>query len=766
MIERIDDMGVVFIGNYLPRRCGIATFTTDICEAVAREMADPATVFSAVMNDVPEGYDYPDRVKLELGQNAQADYLRAADFINFSRVSAACLQHEYGIYGGDEGSNILLTLRQLRVPVVTTLHTVLENPNPSQKKVLQEICELSARVVVMSERALGMLNQVYSVKEGKALMIPHGIPDVPFMDPNYYKDKFNVEGRRVVLTFGLLSPDKGIENMIEAIAKVVAKHRDVVYIILGATHPAILRSTGDEYRISLRRRVDALGLNQSVIFQNRFVELEELCEFLGMADIYVTPYLKQEQITSGTLAYSLGAGKAVISTPYWYAEEMLADGRGILVPFRDPDALADSMNLLLDDEVKRHGMRKKAYQYCRSMVWKEVSRAYLTLFSDVIQETKKRSVKKPVYRSKIISSTNVPEPKMDHLLRLTDSTGILQHASYTIPKYEHGYCLDDNARALVVATKYYRIFRDTRILRVLTPYLAFTQFAQREDGWFKNFLTYDRRFADDGGSDDCFGRALWGLGYTIAFAPTAFRALAKEIFDRAVPKIDVLNLRGSAYAILGLHYYLDQYSGAAEMRRLMSMLGERLVSAYRDNEGKNWKWFEQSLNYGNAIIPHALFLAAYRTNQAEFMEIAEESLDFLFQEQLREDHLSLVGSNGWYPRGGKKAQFDQQPIDASKLIEACKTAYRRTKKKIYLDRMRICFDWFLGNNDVGVPIYDFRTGGCNDGLTPTGANLNQGAESTLSFLLSLMTMYEISGLMQDTVDEEQTPQVGEFSMNS
>jgi glycosyltransferase involved in cell wall biosynthesis len=721
---------------------------------VAKEVNDPRTVFAAAMDDIPEGYDYPDRVKFELGQNAQADYLRAADFINFSSVSAVCLQHEYGIYGGDDGSNILLTLRQLRVPVVTTLHTVLEAPSENQLKVLKEICRLSARVVVMSERALGMLHNIYDVEEGKAVMIHHGIPDVPFMDPNYFKDKFNVEGRRVILTFGLLSPDKGIENAIQAMQPVVEKHPDVVYIILGATHPAILRSRGDEYRVGLRRLVDSLGLEENVNFQNRFVELEELCEFLGMADIYVTPYLKREQITSGTLAYSLGAGKAVVSTPYWYAEEMLADNRGVIVPFSDPDALAESVIHLLDDEVHRHAMRKKAYQYCRSMIWKEVSRQYISLFEETIREVKTQKALKPIYRSKIISSTNVPEPKLDHLRRLTDSFGILQHATFTIPNFHHGYCTDDNARALVVATKYYRIFKDNRILRLLTTYLAAVHYAQKEDGWFRNFYTIDRRPLDDGGSDDCFGRALWGTGYAIAFAPQAFRALAKEIFDKALPRLGELNLRGSAYAILGLHYYLDQYPGATEVRKRIGKLADSIMRHYKNSRTDDWRWFEPIVTYGNAEIPHALFLSAYRTHKSEYMEVAEESLDFLFSVQTKGKHLSLIGSNGWYPKGGVKADFDQQPIDASNLIEASKTAYRHTKKMSYLDRMRICFDWFLGSNDVGVPVYDFRTGGCNDGLSPSGANLNQGAESTLSFLLSLMTMYEISGLMQDTVDDD------------
>ena len=757
MSDTLNNLGIVFLGNYLPRRCGIATFTTDLCEAVAREASDGGMVFAAAMNDTAEGYDYPERVKFELGQNAQADYLRAADFLNFSKVNAVCLQHEYGIFGGDDGSNILLTLRQLRVPVVTTLHTVLENPSQGQKKVLKEIGQLSARIVVMSHRAIKMLREGYDVEESKVVMIPHGIPDVPFMDPNYYKAKFNVEGRRVILTFGLLGPDKGIDSAIKAMKTVVTKHPDVVYMILGATHPHILRYHGEEYRVNLRRMVDALGLEDHVMFQNRFVNLEELCEFLGMADIYVTPYLKREQITSGTLAYSLGAGKAVVSTPYWYAEEMLAEDRGVLVPFNDPTALANGLIDLLDDNVRIHVIRKNAYDFCRSMIWQEVSRRYIALFQEVIREGGKDKRTQPVFPHKIISSTNVPEPRLDHLRRLTDTTGILQHAKYTIPNFSHGYCVDDNARALVVATKYYRIFRDQRILKLLTPYLSFVQYAQRDDGWFRNFVGYDRRFMDEGGSDDCFGRALWGLGYTIAFAPTAFRALAKELFDKALPRLDDLNLRGAAYAILGLHYYLEQYSGASEMRRIIDQLGARILALYRTASTKEWRWFEPIIAYGNGIIPHALFLAAYRAEKNEYRVLAEESLDFLFEIQTVDGRLSLVGSNGWFSKGGSRAKFDQQPIDASKLIEACKTGYRRTKKKIYLERMRICFDWFLGNNDTGVPIYDFRTGGCFDGLTPSGANLNQGAESTLSFLLSLMTMYEISGFISEVaVEEKQT----------
>src|SRR4051794_15438858 len=359
---------IAFVGDYLPRKCGIATFTHDMYASVAGQFAD-AECFVVPVNDRPIGYDYPPEVRFEIDEQDLDSYLRAADFLNFANTDVVCLQHEYGIYGGPAGSHILGLLRDLRMPVVTTLHTVLREPDVDQRRVLMQLADLSARVVVMTGRAKAFLREIYGVPEVKIDLIAHGIPDTPFVDPDPYKERFGVEGRSVALTFGLLSPNKGIEHMLRAVPEVLESFPDFVYIVLGATHPGLVRDQGERYRLSLERLARELGIRKHVIFYNRFVELNELTEFIRAADVYVTPYLNPAQITSGTLAYSFGCGKAIVSTPYWHAEELLANGRGVLVPFADPRALAEEICGLLRDEPRRTAMCAQAYRLGREMIW-------------------------------------------------------------------------------------------------------------------------------------------------------------------------------------------------------------------------------------------------------------------------------------------------------------------------------------------------------------------------------------------------------------
>ena len=442
---------IAFIGNYLPRQCGIATFTTDLCEAIAAEHPD-TTCIAVPVNDVEEGYAYPTRVRFELTEKDLQSYRRAADFLNINSVDLVCLQFEYGIFGGRAGSHILALLRDLRVPIVTTLHTILREPDAHQRRVLQEVAALSDRLVVMSKRGAEFLEQVYQVAPEKIDSIPHGIPDMPFVDPSFHKDLFGVEGKVVLLSFGLLSANKGIENVIAALPAILAKHPNVVYFIVGATHPHVLKQDGETYRLSLQWLAQEKGVEGQVIFYNRFVSAEELVEFIGAADIYITPYLNPAQIVSGTLAYTVGAGKAVISTPYWHAEEMLDDGRGVLVPFRDPASLADQVTRLLDDEATRHGMRKRAYLYGRDMIWPQVARRYMASFRRARSE--RRHFTPPDFVVKPLDKrpAELPPLKLDHLRRMTDGTGMFQHAIFTVPNYHEGYTIDDNARALTVGT--------------------------------------------------------------------------------------------------------------------------------------------------------------------------------------------------------------------------------------------------------------------------------------------------------------------------
>ncbi len=700
------------------------------------------------MNDTPEGYRYPPQVRFEVNQWSLADYRLAADFLNMNRVDVVCLQHEFGIFGGEHGSHILDLLGNLRMPLVTTLHTVLQAPNPGQMAVTRRIAQLSDRLVVMSRRAVGILRDVYGVPAGKIVMIHHGIPDVPFVDPNYYKDQYGVEGRKVILTFGLLSPGKGIETMIDALPAVVEKHPEAVYIVLGATHPHVKREQGEAYRLSLQRRARELRVDEHLIFHNRFVDLKELCEFLGAADIYVTPYLNREQIVSGTLAYALGNGKATVSTPYWYAEEMLAEGRGRIVPFRDAAALAGQVNDLFTREVERHAMRKRAYTFCRDMVWKEVARKYLEVFSEVKQE--RESSPRPVFRAKTMEAMpqEVPQPKLDHIIRLTDDVGILQHAKFIVPDRYHGYCTDDNSRALIAVLMAQDLITDSdAVTNLACTYISFLHHAFNEEtGRFRNFMGYDRRWLEEAGSEDSHGRAVWGLGEAVALAQSEdIRAAAQGVFEKALPALaDFTSPRSWAFALTGIHAYLRRFSGNSEVRRIRERLAERLIRLYRQNAGDDWPWIEDIVAYANGKISQALITAGRCMKRDEMLEAGLRSLEWLLEIQTdRKGHFVPVGCNGWYRRGGEKARFDQQPIEALDMIEACREAYEATGDSKWITQAQRCLEWFLGRNDLNVPLYDHKSGGCCDGLHADGPNRNQGAEATLVCFLSLLNIQHL-----------------------
>lgn len=739
---------VVLIGNYVPRQCGIATFTADLLTALAAE--DPASEYWAVaMNDIPEGYPYPAQVRFEVNQHLSAEYRLTADFLNMNRVEVACLQHEFGIFGGENGAHILEMLSGLRMPLVTTLHTVIQDPSVGQTAVMRRIAQLSDRLVVMSHKAVGILQEVYGVAPEKIAFIPHGIPDVPFVDPNFYKDRFGVEGRKVILTFGLLSPGKGIETVIDALPQVVRKNPEAIYIVLGATHPHIRKTRGETYRLSLQNRARELGVGGHIIFHNRFVDLEELCEFIGAADIYVTPYLGREQITSGTLAYALGSGKATISTPYWYAEEMLADGRGRLVPFRDPDAMAAEINNLLDREVERHAMRKRAYTFCREMIWKEVARKYLEVFDEVKREREKRP--RAVFLTRTLNSSplEMPQPKLDHIARLTDDVGIMQHAKYVIPDRCHGYCTDDNSRALIAVLMAKDLVSDSeRLTDLVYTYLGFLNHAfDKRAGRFRNFMDYERRWKDEPGSQDSHGRALWSLGKVIEMAESNdIREAALELFERALPlTLEFDAPRAWAFTLEGIRSYLRKFGGDSEARRIQEKLAVRLYELRQKCASDDWPWIEEIVTYDNGSISRALITSGSWLQREDILEAGLISLEWLMKIQTRSGgHFAPVGNKGWFPRGGVMARFDQQPIETYSMIDACRCAYEQTRNPKWLEYARCCLEWFLGRNDLGVHLYDQVTGGCCDGLQAVGPNLNQGAESTLACFMSLVNLHQIN----------------------
>ncbi|MFZ0304098.1 MAG: glycosyltransferase family 4 protein [Terracidiphilus sp.] len=757
---------IAFVGNYLPRQCGIATFTTDLCAALATEYG-AGRLFAIPVNDPESSYDYPEQVRLELEQEDSASYERAAEFLNFNGNDLVCVQHEYGIYGGVAGDHILMLMRKLKMPVVTTLHTVLRDPDPDQRRVLEEITRLSDRVVVMSEQAAQFLRDVYAVPNSKIDIIPHGVPDFQFMDPNYFKDKFGTEGKSVLLTFGLLSPNKGIENVIRALPAILAKHPNVVYIVSGATHPHIRRREGERYREELHALAEQLGVSSQLILLNRFVSAEELVEQVGTADIYITPYRQEAQIVSGTLAIALGAGKAIISTPYWHAKELLANNRGVIVPFESPDAIAGAVLQLLDNDGERHAMRKRAYLHSRETIWPKTAHKYMASFQRARFERTLQP--RAAHKHEVAASALEALPVLNtaHLLSMTDDTGILQHAIFSVPNANEGYTTDDNARALIVSILLEDCLPQVgrqEYLNLSRRYLSFLWFAfNTETGRFENFLGYDRKWREDIGSDDSHGRALWSLGKVLGHSRDAgLRGAAGRLFEAAVPAtLTFTSPRAWAFCILGMQAYLDWFPGDRAIQGVRNMLANRLLDIYERAHSASWRWFEKSLSYSNARLSQALILAGWRSDNQRMIEVGMDSLKWLVAEQHRDDKEIFVpiGSNGFFIEGSEKARFDQQPVEACATVSACLEVYRLTEESCWLEEARRVFGWFLGRNDLQAPVYDAMTGGCRDGLHPDRINENQGAESTLSFLMALLEMRVAKVASVDQLHQEMSVSV-------
>jgi glycosyltransferase involved in cell wall biosynthesis len=744
MQQPSDIRKIAFLGDYLPRKCGIATFTNDLRCAVAAKY--PAMQCLVVpVNDLAGGYDYPAEVRFEIAEQDLPSYLRAADFLNITDVDVICVEHEFGIFGGPAGSHVLALLRELRMPIVTTLHTVLREPNPEQRRVMRDLIRLSTRLVVMAERGREFLLNVYQAPAAKIDLIPHGIPDMPFADPNYFKDEFGVAGKQVLLTFGLLSPNKGIEYALRALPDILREYPNVVYIVLGQTHPKLLHEQGEAHRLGLARLAKDLGVQKHVVFFNRFVELEELMRFIGAADIYLTPYLTEAQITSGTLAYAFGNGNAVVSTPYWHAAELLGGERGKLVPFRNAKAIAVAVVELLRDEALRHSMRKNAYKLGRDMVWSRVAGLYVKSFEQARHDHSFVGRKSSPIKTLDEQPGQLPEMKLDHLFRMSDSTGIFQHASFTVPNFAEGYCTDDNARALVLALMLQKLGHGSpRLGAQAATYAAFLNHAfDRQRGRFRNFMSFDRHWLEEIGSEDCQGHALWALGLCVAQAGQgSFQMLAAELFEQALPvAAEFMSPRALAFTLIGIDEYLRRFSGDRRANQIRESLTAKLMQRYIDAATDEWQWFEEVVSYANARLPQAMILNGRCMNNGTMLELGLKTLRWLTKIQTSDaGSFRPIGSNGFYPRGGERAIFDQQPIEAQVTISACIEAYHATGDTFWVTEARRAFEWFLGRNDLGVALYDSTTGGCRDGLHVDRLSQNQGAESTLAFLLALAEM--------------------------
>ncbi len=735
-------MKLAFIGTYPPRECGIGIFTNNLFNSIlanSEKGEHGYEGFVVAINDNGLTYEYPDEVKVIIRQDHQEDYLKAVKFINLSGADICILEHEFGIFGGQNGVQILPLLHRLRVPLIVTLHTILKRPSYNEKAVLQEICKMANKIVVMSHKAIEFLISIYNVPEEKIVFIEHGVPDI-FFSQEKSKKEFKLDQRKVLLTFGFIGRSKGIETVIKALPEVIKKHPDLIYIVLGKTHPNVLRHAGEEYRIFLMRLVKNLHLEEHVIFLNKFIDEQDLFKYLCASDIYITPYLNEAQITSGTLSYAIGVGSAVISTPYWHASELLAEGRGRLFDFNDSNGLNSTLTELLDKPNVLNELKRKAYDYGRKITWPKTGEKYLEVVVDTLKEEQSVIVNNDTE----LDPLTMPLFSLAHINRLTDDTGIIQHANFGIPNLKEGYCLDDNARALLMVLMAYRQMKDKRALKLSPIYLSYIHYMQNADGTFRNFLSFSRNFLDEVGSEDSFGRTIWALGYLLDNAPNdAFYQTGKLVFFNASPNFEKLkSIRSIANTMIGISHYLKSNPSDDSMTERLRNLAHKIIKHYEENKSPDWKWFESLLAYDNGILPLALLHSAELLNDNKIKRTALESMDFLTKYTLKENYLSVIGNEKWYKKEGERSVFAQQPIDAMAMVLMYHQAFHVTKDKNYINKLNTSFLWFLGENDLRMSLYDFETKGCCDGFESYGVNRNQGAESSLSYLISHLTVMQ------------------------
>lgn len=735
-------MKIAYIGTYPPRECGIGTFTRNLYNSMVLDTEstkDPMEGFIVAMNDHELTYDYPEEVKQTIRQEHQRDYLSAVKFINISGADLCILEHEFGIYGGQNGVYILPLLHRLEIPLIVTLHTIIKNPSYDQKAVLTEICKMAKKLVVMSHKAIELLTTVYKIDKRKVVYIEHGVPDIQY---NYQdsKKEFNLEKKKVLLTFGFISRNKGIETVLNALPKVIEKYPEVLYIIIGKTHPNVLRYSGEEYRIYLRHIVKKLELTKNVFFLNEFLNQKELFKYLSASDIYITPYLNEAQITSGTLSYAIGVGSAVVSTPYWHATELLAGGRGKLFDFNDSEGLSSVILDLFDKPEELKTLKETAYAYGKEITWPKTGEKYNVVAKKIIANKPVVSAKKET----VIDLLILPPFSLVHIARLTDDTGIIQHAKFGIPNLKEGYCLDDNSRALLMVLMAYRQKKDVLALKLAPIYLSYIHYMQNKDGTFRNFLSFNRNFLDEVGSEDSFGRTIWALGYLIANAPNdSYFQTGKFIFmDASVNFEKIQSIRGIANTIIGISYYMRSNPSDDSMAEVLRILTYKLIRHYDESRSSDWLWFEALLAYDNGILPLALLRSAEIFKDDKITATALESMEFLTEHTIKDGYLSIIGNEKWYKKDGERSMFAQQPIDALAMVLMYHQAFHLTKDKEYLNKLFSCFMWFLGENDLRMSLFDFETTGCCDGFERYGVNRNQGAESSLAYLISHLTVLQ------------------------
>tara|TARA_Y100000310_G_scaffold345268_1_gene463254 strand:- start:11289 stop:13520 length:2232 start_codon:yes stop_codon:yes gene_type:complete len=730
---------ILYMGTFPPRECGIATFTRDLTRAIDKKFAPSIkSKILAMNNDVTNIYNYSEDVLYQINDPDIQEYMDVAKKINQNdMIKLVNIQHEFGIFGGQYGSYLIPFLEILKKPVVVTFHTVLPNPDERLKKVVKSISDQSECLIVMSPKAIDILRNDYGVSKD-IVIIPHGIPHVEYSSSSKSKLKMGFDDQIILSSFGMMNSGKGYEYVIEALPSVVEKYPHILYLIVGETHPVVRKKFGEGYRTMLEDKVKRLGLQRNVKFYNKYLKLNEIIKYLEATDIYVSSNMGPNQIVSGTLSYAMGCGRAVISTPYIYAQDFVNSKRGLLVEFKKPESFSEAILKLLDDESLRNELSKNSYNFTRHMTWSNVALSYDKVFKKYISQYKRLH-------------KELPPIKLKHLSTISNKFGVIQFSNHTDPDISSGYTLDDNARAMIVCAMHYDNFKDSTKLKSIETYLNFIEFVQHEDGKLYNIVDGECNLDLEDWSEDAHGRGLWALGHLMSREriPQNLKDQAKKIFDKGLSSlISVKSVRGAAFILLGLYYYCREFPSEDKVVRIRE-LADYLKTMFDANSTDDWHWFEKSMTYSNSKLPEAMLCAFLVTEDEKYLEIATESLNFLISITYENGSFAPIGQNGWYVSGENRAYFDQQPVDTASMVQTMVLAYKVFKNKYYLDKAEVAFQWFLGNNFLNQMIYDERSGGCHDGIGEFSINLNQGAESTISYLLARLILEKNKKIVVD-----------------
>jgi glycosyltransferase involved in cell wall biosynthesis len=748
---------ILFLTSYPPRECGIATYSQDLLKSLNNKFSDSFTLRVCALESGSTNNIYPDEVKYVLNTNDSQRYVELVRAVNNDKhTKLVLIQHEFGFFHQSGDINFLKFLYRLTKPAVIVFHTVLPLPDVDLRVSVRRIAAACESIVVMTKNAAQILTADYGVPLEKINVIAHGTHLVPHLNKELLKEKYDLVGKKVLSTFGLLSSGKGIETTLDALPAIVKLNPDVMFLVIGKTHPSVFKAEGEKYRHFLEEKVATLNLQNHVRFVNQYLPLTTLLEYLQLSNVYLFTSKDPNQAVSGTFSYAMSCGCPIISTPIPHAKEVLRKDTGIIVDFENPQQLSNAVNLLMSDESLRNDFSASTLQRIVPSVWENSAISHALLFQKVVGQTyrtdnsvndfKSLSDKPIYYKEKIPLQYRIPSVNLNHVKKMTTDVGIIQFSIINQPDIETGYTLDDNARAMVAMCMHYERFRDNADLGYIQTYLNFIKFCLQPEGNFLNYVDKEEQFTaqnNETNLSDSNGRAVWALGFLIsksALLPSELIAMAKEILQEALPFVETLHsTRTMAFTIKGLHYAnLDIKS--PKITDVIKTLADRMVQMYRHESETSWHWFESYLTYGNSILPEAMLCAFLETGDLTYKKIAKDSFDFLLSLTFNEHGIKVISNKSWLQKGQQAAEHGEQPIDVAYTILALNKFYKVFQEGNYLRKLKTAFNWFLGKNHLNQIIYNPCTGGCYDGLEDNHVNLNQGSESTVSYLMARMTI--------------------------